>query len=194
MPLESIIETSDAVPVSFTDAAVRALREFSSEAGTLLRIGVKGGGCAGFEYDVAFDTARETEGIAFTTAPIVSSVAMRVCHARRRRPHTPAATAQRAQSSAIGAKRKAAEAPSMCSSAELGASAYAVNKPQSTPAIATMPNSYPPPVWWYASKVAGSTATPAATQAAVAGTIQRRQRPASVSSNTDVRTKTNPAP
>lgn len=58
MSLEHVIE----LPVLFTDRAVVALQNFESEEGTILRIGVKGGGCSGFEYDVAFDTPRETDG------------------------------------------------------------------------------------------------------------------------------------
>ncbi len=46
-------------PVKFTDAAVNEIRRLMSEEGfdqsTLLRIGVKGGGCSGLSYVLGFD-------------------------------------------------------------------------------------------------------------------------------------------
>ncbi len=72
MSLDERIDT----PVTFTDAAVKALQTFDHEPGLVLRIGVKGGGCTGFLYDLAFDDAREYDhhythnGVAYVIDPV----------------------------------------------------------------------------------------------------------------------------
>ncbi|MCO6485370.1 MAG: iron-sulfur cluster assembly accessory protein [Saprospiraceae bacterium] len=51
------------LPVSLTESAVRALNRIREEEkipdGHFLRIGVKGGGCSGFSYQLGFDTRKE---------------------------------------------------------------------------------------------------------------------------------------
>ncbi|MBO6517371.1 MAG: iron-sulfur cluster assembly accessory protein [Bacteroidia bacterium] len=55
------------IPVRFTDGALRKLEEIRSEASSetapFLRVGVKGGGCSGLSYLLAFDqkTDRDNE-------------------------------------------------------------------------------------------------------------------------------------
>ena len=64
-----MIETTDTlqatIPVAFTESAIVEIKrlfnsdEFVPE--TLLRVGVKGGGCAGMTYVLAFEKAEENE-------------------------------------------------------------------------------------------------------------------------------------
>lgn len=54
-------------PVSLTKSAYSELRRIMSEkelpAGYGLRVGVKGGGCAGFSYILGFDTSKENDQV-----------------------------------------------------------------------------------------------------------------------------------
>jgi len=54
-----------APPVQFTETAIAELyrlkRELASEGESFLRIGVKGGGCSGLSYLLAFDKKKETD-------------------------------------------------------------------------------------------------------------------------------------
>lgn len=63
----STLSSVDLCPVGLTDGAVREIRRLmQSEAITAdkgLRIGVKGGGCAGFSYITAFDTPGPTDQV-----------------------------------------------------------------------------------------------------------------------------------
>ena len=51
-------ETADEFPLTFTDKAMEmissALAETDGEDGDYLRVGVKGGGCSGFQYSLNF--------------------------------------------------------------------------------------------------------------------------------------------
>lgn len=57
--MENVIST----PVSFTASAVEELKRLMNEDGfdttQVLRVGVKGGGCSGLSYVLAFDKAQE---------------------------------------------------------------------------------------------------------------------------------------
>lgn len=57
--------TTLTVPVSFTETAIRALKEIMLEQSIPvdlgLRVGVKGGGCSGFSYIMGFDTIRDND-------------------------------------------------------------------------------------------------------------------------------------
>jgi iron-sulfur cluster assembly protein len=60
------IETTEAIiPVAFTTNAITELKRLLSSgevaADAYLRIGVKGGGCAGMTYVMAFDKAEESD-------------------------------------------------------------------------------------------------------------------------------------
>ena len=51
-------------PITFTDLGARKVQEFlaaqdTDTSGAGLRLGVRGGGCSGFQYQLAFDEARE---------------------------------------------------------------------------------------------------------------------------------------
>ena len=63
--MTEIIETTQTMPVSFTPQAIveikRLLNSDQTAAGTVLRVGVKGGGCAGMTYILAFDKAEDTD-------------------------------------------------------------------------------------------------------------------------------------
>ncbi|MCF6808376.1 iron-sulfur cluster insertion protein ErpA [Thiotrichales bacterium 19S9-12] len=59
---------SDAVqtasPVNFTDAAALKVKELIEEEGNFdlkLRVGIKGGGCSGFEYNIIFDESQSDD-------------------------------------------------------------------------------------------------------------------------------------
>ena len=54
--------------ITFTDTGAEKVREFlaaqSADLGTSgLRVGVRGGGCSGFQYALAFDTEREGDEV-----------------------------------------------------------------------------------------------------------------------------------
>ena len=55
----------EVAPLTFTETALQELRrlksELGSEAGQYLRIGVKGGGCSGLSYLLAFDAREEKD-------------------------------------------------------------------------------------------------------------------------------------
>lgn len=59
--------TENKIPVSFTSEAIDEIRNlfikgnYSDQHG--LRIGVKGGGCAGFSYILEFDTKKENDEV-----------------------------------------------------------------------------------------------------------------------------------
>ena len=59
------METTIATPVSFTESAVgeirRLMNEDSFDNTNKLRVGVKGGGCSGMTYILAFDTPTEKD-------------------------------------------------------------------------------------------------------------------------------------
>jgi iron-sulfur cluster assembly accessory protein len=68
-----IMETLTTVPVTLTEGAIKEVKRLMSAPGfdttTLLRLGVKGGGCSGMSYILGFDSPQEndlqfeTEGI-----------------------------------------------------------------------------------------------------------------------------------
>jgi iron-sulfur cluster assembly protein/iron-sulfur cluster insertion protein len=52
--------------ITLTDSATAKVRELvaaEDEAGMMLRVAVRPGGCAGFSYDMFFDTSREESDI-----------------------------------------------------------------------------------------------------------------------------------
>ncbi|WP_118950064.1 HesB/IscA family protein [Taibaiella helva] len=56
--------TTEAAPVSFTEGALRELRQLQARpeaAGMMLRVGVKGGGCSGLSYVLGFDQKEEDD-------------------------------------------------------------------------------------------------------------------------------------
>jgi iron-sulfur cluster assembly accessory protein len=59
------METTIAAPVSLTQSAVDEIRRLMNEEGfdtsNKLRVGVKGGGCSGMTYIMAFDTQTEKD-------------------------------------------------------------------------------------------------------------------------------------
>lgn len=69
------MNTTTEAPVKFTAGAMTEIRRLMNEAGfdasTILRVGVKGGGCSGFSYVLGFDkkggndNEYEVEGIGF---------------------------------------------------------------------------------------------------------------------------------
>ncbi len=69
------METTTAVPVSFTDSAVQEIKRLMAaddfEPAKKLRVGVKGGGCSGMTYVLEFDEVKandelyESDGISF---------------------------------------------------------------------------------------------------------------------------------
>lgn len=69
------METTTAVPVSFTDSAVQEIKRLMAaddfESAKKLRVGVKGGGCSGMTYVLEFDEVKandelyESDGISF---------------------------------------------------------------------------------------------------------------------------------
>ena len=69
------MNTTTALPVSFTQGAITELKRLIAEPGfdssSLLRVGVKGGGCSGLSYVLGFDKPGENdnryeiEGISF---------------------------------------------------------------------------------------------------------------------------------
>jgi iron-sulfur cluster assembly protein len=60
-----LMETISTAPVSFTEGALREIRRLqemdSANAGKLLRVGVKGGGCSGLSYVLGFDDKQDTD-------------------------------------------------------------------------------------------------------------------------------------
>ena len=60
-------ETLTAAPISFTEGAIKEIQKLLIENNTgeekFLRIGVKGGGCSGMSYLLAFDRAEENDNI-----------------------------------------------------------------------------------------------------------------------------------
>ena len=60
-----IMETTITAPVSFTSSAVQELKRLMNEVGfdksSVLRVGVKGGGCSGMTYILAFDQSSEKD-------------------------------------------------------------------------------------------------------------------------------------
>lgn len=73
------METILALPVKFTEGAIREIqrlmREDASAQDKLLRVGVKGGGCSGMTYVLNFDDAKpadvvyESDGFNFIMDP-----------------------------------------------------------------------------------------------------------------------------
>ena len=59
------METAISAPVTFTKSAVDEIRRLMNEEGfdtnNKLRVGVKGGGCSGMTYIMAFDTQTEKD-------------------------------------------------------------------------------------------------------------------------------------
>ncbi|MES2848087.1 MAG: iron-sulfur cluster biosynthesis family protein, partial [Bacteroidota bacterium] len=59
------MESTIAIPVSFTQPAIDELKRLMNEEGfdksNVLRVGVKGGGCSGMTYILAFDTKAEKD-------------------------------------------------------------------------------------------------------------------------------------
>lgn len=59
------METTQQIPVSFTDSAVaeikRLMGEENFDVSKKLRIGVKGGGCSGMSYVLGFDDKQEAD-------------------------------------------------------------------------------------------------------------------------------------
>jgi iron-sulfur cluster assembly protein len=54
--------------ITITDKGAEKVREFLSSQGTDvaeagLRVGVRGGGCSGFQYNLAFDSVREGDAV-----------------------------------------------------------------------------------------------------------------------------------
>ena len=53
------METMTAIPVRFTEGAIKQIKRLMTEPGfdnsQLLRVGVKGGGCSGLSYVLGFD-------------------------------------------------------------------------------------------------------------------------------------------
>jgi iron-sulfur cluster assembly protein len=54
--------------ITFTEKGAEKVREFLSSQGadtdtSGLRVGVRGGGCSGFQYNLAFDTQREDDAV-----------------------------------------------------------------------------------------------------------------------------------
>jgi iron-sulfur cluster assembly protein len=54
--------------ISFSDKGAEKVREFLATQGTDvglagLRVGVRGGGCSGFQYQLAFDEQRESDAV-----------------------------------------------------------------------------------------------------------------------------------
>lgn len=62
---ELVVEKS--APVTFTDGAMTELNRLrenlTEDAGPFLRIGVKGGGCSGMSYLLAFDQKEEKDNV-----------------------------------------------------------------------------------------------------------------------------------
>jgi len=60
-------ETSTLAPVSLTEGAITELNRIRSEQNIPgeygLRIGVKGGGCSGFSYQLGFDSLKENDQV-----------------------------------------------------------------------------------------------------------------------------------
>jgi iron-sulfur cluster assembly accessory protein len=69
VPCERV--AADGFPVSLTDKAVAtvkaALEETEGADGGVLRVGVRGGGCAGFEYSLNFTDELEDDDVATVT-------------------------------------------------------------------------------------------------------------------------------
>lgn len=68
--MEAVLEKKNVqVPVTITDSAVKQLKhivveqKIGSEYG--LRLGVKGGGCSGFSYELGFDEQKEGDDLYF---------------------------------------------------------------------------------------------------------------------------------
>ncbi|MEM9928941.1 MAG: iron-sulfur cluster assembly accessory protein [Bacteroidota bacterium] len=59
------IKTTTAAPISITPSALVQLKALRTELGVgedhFLRIGVRGGGCSGFEYQLGFDLPEEDD-------------------------------------------------------------------------------------------------------------------------------------
>lgn len=59
------METSISAPVSFTQSAINELKRLMSEdsfdKSNMLRVGVKGGGCSGMTYVLAFDNKTDKD-------------------------------------------------------------------------------------------------------------------------------------
>ncbi|WP_118975350.1 HesB/IscA family protein [Taibaiella koreensis] len=56
--------TTETAPVSFTEGALRELRQLQAQPeaeGMMLRVGVKGGGCSGLSYVLGFDHREEDD-------------------------------------------------------------------------------------------------------------------------------------
>ena len=54
--------------ITFTELGARKVQEFLATQGTEtsdagLRLGVRGGGCSGFQYQLAFDTERDGDHV-----------------------------------------------------------------------------------------------------------------------------------
>ena len=61
------VQTDQKIPVQLTDSAAAEVRQLMNEKnvpeGYGLRLGVKGGGCAGFSYLLGFDKAEDKDNV-----------------------------------------------------------------------------------------------------------------------------------
>jgi iron-sulfur cluster assembly accessory protein len=65
MPLESLAMTETPEPITLTDNAAEKINELLAEtpdgSEQALRVAVRGGGCSGFQYALAFDAPKEDD-------------------------------------------------------------------------------------------------------------------------------------
>ena len=63
----SSVQTDQKIPVQLTDGAIKEVQSLMTERnvpeGYGLRLGVKGGGCAGFSYVIGFDKEEEKDNV-----------------------------------------------------------------------------------------------------------------------------------
>ena len=65
--MESLGSGDGGGPITLSASAARRIARLiaaESDSGTMLRVGVSGGGCSGFQYGFAFETARRPDDIA----------------------------------------------------------------------------------------------------------------------------------
>ena len=65
--MSEVKESTSLAPIKLTEGALRELKRIKTEQGIPddhgLRIGVKGGGCAGFSYILGFDLPKENDQV-----------------------------------------------------------------------------------------------------------------------------------